>query len=115
MRLSYCAAVFSFAMICGCANKKIEPAPAPKLESKVEVPANAAAAPKAPEGVTCQRADDKRTLSVESGPDGNCSVQYMKFGKMERAAWSAGNKSYCDSVRDRIRKNLETAGFKCGN
>ncbi len=104
----------------GCASKKVEAPAAPATPAKTETPAAASTAPKAAtatapaSGVNCERDSDKRTIAIEASADGKgCSVQYTKFDKTERAAWSDTSRSHCDTVQARMQKNLEGAGFKC--
>lgn len=97
-------------------------APAKKDEApKPAAPAAAAAKPaeKTPGKadpmalVTCMSASETRTLSIGTKENG-CKLHYEKGGKPSVVATSASGTKHCEETRAKIRKKLETAGWKCG-
>lgn len=62
---------------------------------------------------TCTLKNDVRVLSHIKLTDGGCSVSYSKFGEISEAAKARYNLDHCSAVYDRIRGNLESAGFDC--
>ncbi len=77
-------------------------------KSTTEKPAAAASAG----AMTCKNGSDTRTLEVVA-KDSGCEVSYTKFGETTTPASSVNGTAHCDSVRDRIKTNLENAGFQC--
>jgi len=102
----------------------------PKKESTVAVTAPAAqqktgelakaANPVAPETkqqipeFSCQRDKDVRSFEIEVSQPKGCELVYSKHGSKEKIASSAHGTTHCEQVRERVRGNLEAAGFKCG-
>lgn len=125
--------VFAVGILFGCsdAEKKAE-APA---AGKKATPA-AAAAKKPPSGkgfadediskpkpaqtnageestVSCQgMGDDLRTIAIAK-EGGGCKVDYTKAGSTQTIASAAADFNYCQEKSDKVRVNLESAGFKC--
>lgn len=62
--------------------------------------------------ITCKNGSDTRTLSVVAQNSG-CEVSYTKFGETTAPASSASGTAHCESVKERIKTNLENAGFQC--
>jgi hypothetical protein len=60
----------------------------------------------------CKLATDERTLIIVPKELG-CELHYQKFGKNEIKASSTSGQMHCEKVRSRMKKNLESAGFKC--
>ncbi len=63
--------------------------------------------------VTCQNAHEKRVLTLQTAEKG-CEVVYERNGEKMVAASAKNDPTHCAKVIDRIRGNLEKAGFKCG-
>lgn len=61
---------------------------------------------------TCMMKNDKRVIDVRSQGSG-CELAYNKFGNEEVVATSVKGTEHCQKIADRIRGNLENAGFKC--
>lgn len=62
--------------------------------------------------VVCKNGSDTRTVEVVS-KDGGCEVSYTKFDQTTTPATAASGTEHCANVQDKIKGNLETAGFKC--
>jgi hypothetical protein len=126
------AALIILALSAGCASSQktststsapaAPAAPAPKTASTNASPGKAAAnnaaaaapaaAAAAGAAVKCSLDGDERTLSITQ-PDGGCELHYAKAGNDEVKATSQNGTAVCDSVRDKIRGNLEKSGFSC--
>jgi len=111
-----------FATACASTNKTTEPAstPAPTKAAAPVKPSQsttpkAVAKPetKATAAVECIQGKDTRTLHVVSQSPAGCELKYSKFGNTDTAATSSTGLQHCETVRDKIKGNLETAGFKC--
>lgn len=89
--------------------KKDEKADAKKDGEKSTAKSAAAASSGA---MTCKNGSDTRTLEVVA-KDSGCEVSYTKFGETTTPASSVNGTAHCDSVKDRIKTNLENAGFQC--
>lgn len=57
--------------------------------------------------------EDVRTIAVLDGSNGGCGVVYTKFGNSETVAVAQYNMEYCPEVQNKIKSNLEAAGFTC--
>lgn len=66
------------------------------------------------EGLVCNLKNDMRKVVIEKGQGKGCEVFYTKFGK-KRSIASSLKKSdfYCKSILNKVRANLEEAGFNC--
>ena len=62
--------------------------------------------------VTCHNAKEKRVLTLQSAEIG-CEVLYERSGEKMVAASAKNDPTHCSKVVERIRGNLEKAGFKC--
>ncbi|MDZ4662110.1 MAG: hypothetical protein SGJ18_10890 [Pseudomonadota bacterium] len=63
--------------------------------------------------VSCKgTGDDVRTIEVAKEGTG-CKVDYTRSGSTQTIATAATDFNYCDEKRDKVRANLEGAGFKC--
>ena len=82
--------------------------------AKTATAATDKAATKAPEKgeMLCERAKESRSLRLEDVQPKGCKLWYSNHGS-EPVAWSDVGPTHCEQVRDRIRTNLESAGFKC--
>ncbi len=67
----------------------------------------------AAEKITCISGGDTRTLEMSSGDGKVCRLNYTKAGETKEVASAAADPTKCNEVRDRIKGNLEGAGFKC--
>ena len=61
---------------------------------------------------TCMMKNDKRVIDVRTQNKG-CELAYTKFGNEEVVATSMNGTDHCQKIADRIKGNLENAGFKC--
>lgn len=109
-------------LISACAEKQVAntPTPPPTEPPKAEAPTKKettkAVKAKAvtPSGdVTCKSGENVRSIAVVKSESGGCEVQYTKDGATNTAASAQSDSSYCDSVKDKITKNLTDAGFTC--
>ena len=62
--------------------------------------------------MNCKLEKDERTLILVP-KDAGCELHYQKFGRGEVMASSQIGQRHCEEVRNRMQKNLETAGFTC--
>jgi hypothetical protein len=62
--------------------------------------------------VNCTNGIENRTLSIAVDEQG-CKLMYEKNEKINVAAESANGTEHCMSAREKIRKRLVTAGWKC--
>lgn len=63
--------------------------------------------------VSCKGSgDDTRTIAVVKEGSG-CKVDYTKAGSTQTIASANADFSYCQEKSDKVRANLEGAGFKC--
>ena len=62
--------------------------------------------------LVCKSGSDTRSLEVIS-KDGGCELAYTKFDQTTTPATSASGTAHCDSVKEKIKGNLENSGFKC--
>ncbi len=105
-----------FLIGCGSSGKKAEEA-ADSTEAKAEASKEAtkdsskkvAASENA---INCTMGGDKRTIDVVSNDQG-CSVQYTKAGTSNEVASGSSGSAHCTNVAERIKGNLESAGFSC--
>ena len=63
--------------------------------------------------MTCSLNNDVRSLTHSKLDSGGCVVDYEKFGESRQVAKASSDLAYCGTVMDRIRNNLEKAGFSC--
>lgn len=73
----------------------------------------AASAGKSEGKITCKNGGDERTLEMTSGDGKVCRLVYTKGGEAKEVASGTADATRCNEVRDRIKGNLEGAGFKC--
>lgn len=128
MRLRYTLPLIASLSMMGCASKSKSPAaPGPQGQSAVIAPASPAsatavssahpkseAAPQAMKPIMCVRETEQRKLETQNSSPSGCELWYTSYGNRHKIAWSTKAKTHCESTSERIRKNLESAGFKCG-
>lgn len=62
--------------------------------------------------ITCKNKRDVRTIGIKT-EGSSCSVVYKKYGSENTVATGNSASSHCKTVHDRIKSNLEAAGFTC--
>lgn len=73
----------------------------------------AKAAEAAPEGaITCSAGQDKRLISVKA-VDKGCEVVYDKNGTVTAPGSAQNGTDHCKGIQEKIKTNLENAGFTC--
>ena len=60
----------------------------------------------------CLVAGDKRTVILNKETK-KCTVNYTKEGNTNEVAWGESRPEICQAAFDKIRTNIESAGFKC--
>ncbi len=60
----------------------------------------------------CTHGKDVRTLEVVKSGQG-CELNYTKMGNTNKAATSVKGSTYCHTIFERIKGNLEKSGYKC--
>ena len=63
--------------------------------------------------LTCKLRDHERSLSIQPGDETGCKVIYKKWGNEKQVANARFNLNVCKEVYDKIKGNLEEAGFVC--
>ncbi len=71
-----------------------------------------AAAAKQAGSLVCKNGSDTRSLEVIT-KDGGCELSYTKFDQTTTPANSGNGTAHCESVKEKIKGNLENSGFKC--
>lgn len=61
----------------------------------------------------CSMTGDERKLAIKSTPVGGCEVLYTKDGKTNSIASAQHETKKCQDTFDKVKGNLEKAGFKC--
>ncbi len=61
----------------------------------------------------CTSAKDVREITVITQKDDSVGVVYKKFDTVKTVALAKTDPSYADTVAEKIKTNLETAGFTC--
>lgn len=61
----------------------------------------------------CSKGKDVRTLHVGKKQPAGCELHYTKFNQTETVASSSVGTQHCESVKEKIEKNLKAAGFEC--
>ena len=87
--------------------------PSPNASPVAQPQAKSAAPVASGKEMTCSRASEQRKLEVEAVQPKGCTVWYTKFGERSNIASSTVGEAHCNTVRDRIKGNLEAAGFAC--
>ena len=62
---------------------------------------------------SCTLDKDTRVIEVKKTESGGCELFYTKFGEAKSVASSGFGTQYCEEVKDRIKSNLNKAGFTC--
>lgn len=62
---------------------------------------------------TCKNGGDERILEMTSGDGKVCRLVYTKGGESKEVASGTSEATKCNEIHDRIKGNLEGAGFKC--
>jgi len=123
-KLVLVSAVAIFALSCSSSKKMEGPAKPEATEKKVTTEVKKGAdkakatfsSKKTVAGidtVTCKIDGDTRVIEVAKFEKAGCEVFYTKMGNKESKASAAWDVAYCQSVADRMRGNLEKAGFTC--
>lgn len=85
-----------------------------KSAKKAKIATETAATSAKVEGkLTCTAGNEVRTLEVKASEGKACEVIYTKAGESKSIATAITDTAYCDSVTQKVSKNLEAAGYKC--
>lgn len=122
MNMKYLLIVLFLAITSSCANQsKKEVAQTTPLIAQNNTTSTEQATPPAPsktknavmiDAFTCSRDSDVREIYIESVTPKGCKLWYSNK-KGSPIAQSALSIEHCEKVNANIRRNLETAGFKC--
>ncbi len=63
--------------------------------------------------ITCTSGTDIREINVITQADNSVGVVYKKFESLKTMAIAKNDSAYADQVAEKIKSNLETAGFTC--
>lgn len=63
--------------------------------------------------ITCTNGSDVREITVITQEDNSTGVVYKKFDTVKTMAVAKTDPAYADQVAEKIKGNLETAGFTC--
>ncbi len=103
---------------CGSKDKKADGEAQTEVESTTEkAKAKAEDAVKSAKAaaagdITCTLGGDTRTIAVKTEGEG-CEVIYTKFNEPASIASGSKGSEHCTTVANRVRDNLQNAGFKC--
>ena len=119
-RILFIALIGAFAMTTSCAHKKastpsdveVVDATIDKKQQPKEVAKNIADKMNSSLAYTCIVAGDKRIVTLDKGKS-KCTVNYTKEGNTNEVAWGENHPDICQTAFDKIRTNIEGAGFKC--
>lgn len=75
--------------------------------------ASTAAKPTAIDVYVCKRDSDVREVYIEPVSPLGCKLWYSNIKTGNPVASSTKGLTHCETVNQKIRSNLETAGFKC--
>lgn len=64
--------------------------------------------------VDCASGASTRKISVIDTSEKHCGVVYHRGDEKRTVAYAKFDMSYCDNVQNKIKGNLESAGFNCG-
>ena len=123
MHLKIATLVIASTLFVSCSSKQKAAAPttttpaatkdAKKADKKQTKAAAAPAKTAATAGsVVCKSGSDTRTIEVVT-KDGGCEVAYTKFDQTSTPGTSASGTAHCETVKEKIKTNLENSGFKC--
>lgn len=62
--------------------------------------------------LTCKSGADQRTIAVNPVNSG-CEVVYTKQDQANTIATAANDTTYCETVKNKVKTNLESSGYKC--
>jgi hypothetical protein len=111
--VSLFALCLTYASGCSTAAKAPEPAASPVASPTAAAPAAAKKTEAAADAaIHCQQGKDSRTLQIVERKPG-CALEYTRDQSKKEIASSTKARTHCEEVRDRMKKNLEAAGFKC--
>jgi hypothetical protein len=101
-------------ILAGCASSAPSPArkPAPRPSSPLPTADADDLPPAHTVTITCKSKQELRVLTNRP-VDKGCEVLYDRNGEQSVAASAKSDPTHCDKVADRIRGNLERAGFSC--
>lgn len=74
--------------------------------------ANSAVATTEGSTVTCTSGKVQREITV-AAKDGGCAVNYTKDGSTNEIATGAAGSSKCKDTQEKVKANLEKAGYTC--
>lgn len=112
----------SLGLIAGCAAKPtttstaaVVPVNPPKTAAATTTPAPATtqAKPTSIDIFVCKRDSDVREVYIEPVTPLGCKLWYSNDKSGQPVASSVRGLAHCEAVNQKIRTNLETAGFKC--
>jgi hypothetical protein len=110
------AGLTAFTVSCSTGGKKESPPAAPSTESKTSTVGTPIPTPlpEKPSGkvVNCKNGLDERVIAAEPKGTG-CQVLYTKSKVSIPTATSTRGTKHCEEVAERMKGNLERAGFKC--
>jgi len=73
----------------------------------------ASSTPISAEGLlTCKAGADQRTIAINPVNSG-CEVVYTKQDQANTIATAANDTTYCETVKNKVKTNLENSGYKC--
>lgn len=115
----------SLGILAGCASKPkteatatkttgsaVVPVNPPKTAATTPAPTTAQAKPTSIDIFVCKRESDVREVYIEPVTPLGCKSWYSN-DKSGPVASSVRGLAHCEAVNQKIRTNLETAGFKC--
>jgi PBP1b-binding outer membrane lipoprotein LpoB len=111
--------IISILFVAGCSGsgKKADKAGGDKAAAKSSKSStktmSAADKAAAAEKVECVTGNDKREIALIKPEAGGCEVHYQKFGQNRVAASAKRDTEHCTGIYERIKGNLESAGFVC--
>lgn len=88
------------------------PATAAKPAAETTQKTVKAAAQNAAGATVCMYEDVRREIAIVETAD-RCAVEYTKDGEKKEIGSGLPKSPVCQSVADKVRTNLETAGYKC--
>lgn len=63
---------------------------------------------------TCTNKGETRKITILNVTEGGCGVVYNKAGADTTVARAKNSLDHCDTVANKIKSNLEGAGYNCG-
>lgn len=115
------ALLIASTMLVSCASKSKTATTSTTTKTAVTKDAKNTAAKTAPKtaaavtqagAVVCKSGSDTRTLEVLT-KDVGCELAYTKFDETTTKATSGNGTAHCESIKEKIKGNLESSGFKC--